>query len=176
LEFELRIIDLHWIDGSSDYPDDLCLHGHVFVRIGEEVLDDGTSDGWTVSAGAYQLLKSAYEDHIADDINDIHLLPCCGDGIWIDETTDKLRICGCISGLDWSVTHEGGAVRLTTGSNTQVILSLEEYRTIVFQFADAIQVFYETCSPKSFFDEVAEQGYHRFWTDWTQWREDVRSD
>ena len=38
--FEIKIIDLHWIDRKEDDGKDLCLHGNVFVRIGDEIIDN----------------------------------------------------------------------------------------------------------------------------------------
>lgn len=34
--FDIKILDLHWIKDVDD-PTDLCAHGHVFVKIGDEV-------------------------------------------------------------------------------------------------------------------------------------------
>ena len=38
--FELKLLDTHWIKETDD-PNDLCAHGHVFVKIGTEVISDG---------------------------------------------------------------------------------------------------------------------------------------
>jgi AmmeMemoRadiSam system protein A len=57
MNFELKIISLHWIIDEPDNITDLCLHGRVFVRIGEKTIDDGT-DTWTVSAGVFVCIKS----------------------------------------------------------------------------------------------------------------------
>jgi len=176
MEFELRIIELHWADGSSDDPDDLCLHGKVFVRIGDEIVDEGiyrhacgTLRYWTVSAGAYRMLESVYSDHAAG--YERHLLTCCGHFMYIDEEADKLFFIDCPYGLDWSVAHEGDTVTLTTEAKTQVTISLADYRDIVFAFADEIKAFYEKCSPKTPPLEDFEQlALERFWTDWERWR------
>jgi len=167
LEFELRIIELHWITGSSDDPDDLCLHGKVFVRIGDEIVDDGKSDDWTVSAGAYRMLESVYSDHIENSGE--QFLPCCGHSMYIG--IDRLLFIDCPSGLDWSITHKGDTVTLTRKAKTQITMPLLDYKDIVFAFADEIKAFYEKCSPKTPPLEDFEQlALERFWTDWERWR------
>ena len=52
--FKIDVNGFRWINGPEDDPQDLCLHGHVTVRIGDTVLED---DG-TVSATALYLLKT----------------------------------------------------------------------------------------------------------------------
>ena len=37
MNFEIEILDLHWID-NEDNPNDLCARGHVFVKFGNEVI------------------------------------------------------------------------------------------------------------------------------------------
>jgi len=173
MEFELRIIDLRWHSGEKDDPDDLCLRGKVFVRIGDEVIDDGVShDGWCVSAGAYRLLESLYGDYKYDSEAYLeHLLPCCGHWVIVDEKTDKLNIIGCINGLDWAITHKDSAVILTTDSNTQVSIPFDEYQKIIYNFADEIKAFYDQCSPKkTFYWDFEEHVYRKFWENWDEMR------
>lgn len=63
--FKIEANNLCWIDSSIDNPDDLCLHGNVIVKIGDEIYRYNA----TVSATALYLLKSLTEDHIIyDDI------------------------------------------------------------------------------------------------------------
>ena len=49
--FKIDVDNFTWITGEADDPEDLCLHGHVTVRIGDTILED---DG-TVSATAVYL-------------------------------------------------------------------------------------------------------------------------
>ncbi|MCI6737350.1 MAG: hypothetical protein MR593_04425 [Intestinibacter sp.] len=39
-KFVIDIVDLYWIDGEKENPEDLCLHGEVNVTIGGETLID----------------------------------------------------------------------------------------------------------------------------------------
>lgn len=52
--FRIDVNDFRWINGPEDDPQDLCLHGHVTVQIGDTVLED---DG-TVSATALYLFPN----------------------------------------------------------------------------------------------------------------------
>lgn len=74
-QFVIEIMDMYWIDGEKDNPEDLCLHGDVFVKIGEEVVADKYS--CTVSSTGLYLLKSLEEDRIPEQSAN-QMLPCCG--------------------------------------------------------------------------------------------------
>jgi hypothetical protein len=50
-QFIIDILDLYWIKGEKDDPDDLCLHGDVYVKIGDEVIADKYS--CTVNGGEH---------------------------------------------------------------------------------------------------------------------------
>ena len=170
MNFELSILDSHWINGAHDDPEDFCLHGKVYVRIGNEVIDDGISNGeWTISAGAYRMLESLYGDHVAG--NGEHLLPCCGHFMVIEEKTDKLAILGCPNGIDWSVLHENDKIKLRTDLGGEVILLFNDYKEMVYSFADTVKSYYNKCSPKvSHIEEFEKNAYQRFWRDWEKWR------
>ena len=167
MNFELKIINLNWINDEPDAPTDLCLHGRVFVRIGEKIIDNGT-ESWTVSAGAYRMLKSLYGNHVAGE--GFNLLPCCGHDIFIYEKTGELVIMGCPNGNDWSVIHENGMVKIKADNDKQIVISLDEYRGIVFRFADEIKDFYDNCSPKTPDPECDIVAYRKFWENWEQMR------
>ena len=52
--FEISADNLCWINGNTDDPEDLCAHGNVKVKIGDESYEYYC----TVSAAALYLLKS----------------------------------------------------------------------------------------------------------------------
>lgn len=60
-KFQIDATKFYWINEEADDPEDLCLHGHVVVSIGDLKLEDDC----TVSATALYLLKSLTEDHMA---------------------------------------------------------------------------------------------------------------
>ena len=160
--FQIDVDELEWIDGKADNPEDLCAHGHVVVRIGEEVFEYFA----TVSASALYLLKSISEDHILGE--EEQMLPCCGFSIYArDEKLDTVDIIGCSNGIDWSVFHRENQVRIVTLSGKETILPLSEYRQIVYQFVDIVEAFYQRCSPKIRpQDKIDRDGYIAFWNEW----------
>ena len=170
--FELRILDLFWLKGLDDC-EDLCLHGHVFVQIGEEVVDDGAKSDWTLSVSAYRMLRTIYENHDANDLKTELLITCCGHSMLVDGKTEQLIIFDCPHGINWSVIHEGGNVCLTTKANTQATIPCATYRDIIFAFADQIERFYQSCAPKTFYDIEDEKAFQKFWTNWKKWRTGV---
>ena len=59
-EFSISANNLCWINGKKDDPEDLCLHGCVKVKIGNEIFEYDA----TVSATALYLLKTITEEYI----------------------------------------------------------------------------------------------------------------
>jgi hypothetical protein len=177
-KFQLEIKKLFWRGEPHEHDRDLCLHGNVFVKIGDTVLDcgldEGVMEGWAVSAGAYRMLKSLYKNHsnhTQDSTN--QLLPCCGHFMCFDEK-GELDIGGCNNGVDWSVVRENGNVTLTAKNkneeHTQVTIPFEEYREIIFKFADEVKAFYDKSEPKFPQDELEIKTYVRFWEDFSKFR------
>lgn len=162
--FMIDLVDLYWIKGEKDNPEDLCLHGNVDVKIGDEVVADNYS--CTVSSTGLYLLKSIEEDHIpGKSLN--QLLPCCGHFIIPDDTKDTVEIYGCPNGIDWSVLHSNESVKLVTQKGNEVSIKLTDYRGIVFDFADKIEAYYKMCKEKVVpTDEIERNGYIKFWREW----------
>jgi len=94
-DFDLKILDLHWIK-DIDQSIDLCAHGHVFVKIGEEVIADKDSLDVTVSSTALYLMRTLKDNYKKDDYAS-QLLPCCGHFFMAEEENDFVNICGCVS-------------------------------------------------------------------------------
>ncbi len=160
-KFLIDATELHWIDGSADNADDLCLHGHAIAYIGNERIEFDA----TVSATALYLLKTLTEEHII--YKDNQMLPCCGHFYIPDEKLENVTICGCNQGIDWSVMHSGRDVILILESGTEIIIPFEEYRQEVYKFADKIENYYKQCSPKNVpCDEFERNGYIAFWNEW----------
>ena len=160
--FHISADNLHWIDGTEDDIDDLCLHGHATARIGNEIFE---FDDATVSATGLYLLKSLTCDHIMG--KEIQMLPCCGHNIYANETMDKVDIWGCDHGIDWTVLHSGRIVELITISGRHTFLPLAIYQNEVWQFADKIEAFYQRCSGKILpSDQTDRDGYLTFWKEW----------
>ncbi len=161
--FEIKATNLHWM-GTLDEPLDLCLHGDAWARIGDESFEFKNA---TVSATAFYLLRSLTQDHVMYQMP-TQLLPCCGHDmrIWKGE----LIICGCPNGIDWSVIHENGQVKLITESQKETVLSLDEYRETVFAFADEIEAFYKNSKEKAFECKEDQETYPIFWEEWRKRR------
>ena len=66
LMFRIEIQKSYWIQGREDDPKDLCLHGDVVVRIGEE---ECSFQDATISGAGLFLLRSLTKDHIVDGID-----------------------------------------------------------------------------------------------------------
>lgn len=160
-KFRIDATDLCWIDKSADNADDLCLHGHAIVCIGNERLEFDA----TVSATALYLLKTLTEEHIIHEDN--QMLPCCGHFYVPDANLENVTIIGCNSGIDWTVRHSDKDVILLLESGAEITIPLDEYRKEVYKFADKMEAYYKRCSPKNVpSDEFTHNGYLAFWNEW----------
>ena len=88
--FQIKIIDLHWINNVDD-PKDLCAHGLVYIRIGDQIISDENSGNWTLSSTALYLLRTIKDNYNPNDFPS-QLVPCCGHFRIIDEKTNKVLI------------------------------------------------------------------------------------
>lgn len=162
--FKIDALNLHWINGKQDDANDLCLHGDVIAKIGTEIFKYDC----TVSATALLLLKTLTEDHIIN--TSTQMLPCCGHFLIANHNLDNVEILGCCNGIDWSVIHEQGKIKIVTETNKTTIVDMYEYEEEVFAFADKIKNFYKKCSPKKIniddIDDFDKNGYIAFWNEW----------
>jgi hypothetical protein len=80
---------------------------------------------------------------------------------------DNVTILGCSNGIDWSIIHDGKTVVLELEDGTKETVGMEEYTTAVFKFADMVEDFYRSCSPKILpKDPFERNGYIAFWNEW----------
>lgn len=172
-EFELRILDLHWVKNEDD-PTDLCAHGHVFVRIGNEVVADKESLDVTVSSTALYLMRTLKDNYKKNDYAS-QLLPCCGHVFMADKEKEFVSIIGCPSGIDWTVIHtDDNKVKHITDNGQVATIEKEAYTKIVLDFVDQVENFYKLSLPKtSPTDDFDRKGYLTFWREWRQLRSEV---
>ena len=171
--FEIEILKIHWIDEDNpDDKEDLCLHGEIFIRIANEVLSDFESGSWTLSAASLFLLRTLKTDYKPNDFENL-LIPCCGHFI-IAEENETVSILGCPNGIDWSIKHiVGNQVKHISNKGSEATITEEEYRMIVFDFADKVEQYYKDnprILPKNEFDL---QAYNNFWKDWKDLRNET---
>lgn len=167
--FEIRILKLHWIkEENPDDKEDLCLHGKLFVKIGNEILSDLESGSWTLSAASLFLLRTLKMDYKLNDFENF-LIPCCGHSIIIEE--NKPLVLGCSLGIEWTIQHtEDGFVKHISQNGSEATITEEEYRKTVFDFVDAVQQFYKDNPRILPNDEFELQGYNAFWKEWEKLR------
>jgi hypothetical protein len=170
--FDIKILDLHWINDIDD-SSDLCAHGHVFVKIGDEVLSDIDSIDITVSATALYLLRTLNDNYKKGDYTS-QLLPCCGHLIISEDNNDFVNIIGCQSGIDWTITHtEDNKIKHLTDNGQEATIDKETYKNIVLKFVDQVENFYKTSLPKTILtDEMERKAYLVFWKEWHQLRKE----
>lgn len=167
---ELRAEGLHWIKGL-DPQEDCCVHGRIFLRIGEHVVSDGNDD-WTVSTAAYNFLRTIFHDH-EPGINKA-LIPCCGSTMLpAGSADDGLYIPNCGNGIDWSVTHFDNVLEHTLPHGVSVRTDLRDWAIAVIEFADEIETFLKTAWPKRIHDEDDQKGFDLFMDNWKKRRADA---
>jgi hypothetical protein len=168
-EFDIKILNLHWMKGVDD-PTDLCAHGNVFVKIGDDVVADINTFEITVSATALYLLRTLKVNYKKGDYAS-QLLPCCGHFIIADDDADFVNICGCPNGIDWTIIHTDDKIKHISNSGQEVTIEKDVYQKIVLEFADQIENFYTTSLPKTIpTDDFDRKGYLTFWKEWRSLR------
>ena len=163
--FDIDVKDMCWITEGDD-PYDLCAHGNMTATIGNEKFEFSG----TVSSTAIYLLKTLTENHLIGEDN--QMMPCCGHFLIANDRLDDVRILGCPNGIDWSVIHENDStIKIITESGKETLVNLDEYRKIVYKFADKVELFYKSCSDKILpADALDRDGYIAFWNEWKRRR------
>jgi hypothetical protein len=161
--------NLHWL--AEDEPEiDLCAHGAVTVQIGGRLLATAEAGSWCVSAASLCLMRTLTANHTDESPVCDHLIPCCGHSMYAQNDGADVAIVGCFNGLDWEVVHAGANVRLRACVGEEEIVTLGEWRRIVFAFADAVADFYAASAPKRATDETDAQGFAAFQAEWNRRR------
>lgn len=170
--FDIKLLDLHWIKDVDD-PTDLCAHGHVFVKIGNEVVAGKESLDVTVSATALYLMRTLKDNYKKHDYAS-QLLPCCGFSIYPNNKENKVDIIGCGSGIDWTIIHtDDNKIKYISDSGQEATIEKEAYKKIVLNFVDQVENFYKTSLPKTIpTDDFDKKGYLTFWKEWRQLRDE----
>ncbi len=166
--FEISLLDIHWLPGG-DEEDDLCAHGQVRVRVGDENIMDieEVPTHWTVSAMALHLLRTLDRDHLPDAKVGEHLIPCCGYQYYYLKGDETVQISDCETGVNYWVKHEAGHVLLETEGGLRQTLPFDAYKSEVLAFVDEVERFYQSSIPKRpITDDYDRLGYEMFWREW----------
>ncbi|MCC1485530.1 hypothetical protein [Winogradskyella immobilis] len=170
-KFKIELLKTNWIS-EEDTQTDLCAHGQMRVKIGNEIVVDQTeNDGWTISATAQLLLRTLERNHTKENPVGDQLIPCCGHFLVFDNDMEEVYIGSCPTGIDWEVTHENGIVTLKTESGTETQVDFENYKSEVLNFVDQVEEFYKNSPEKEIpKDEFDRKGYLQFWKEWNEKR------
>jgi hypothetical protein len=159
---------MHWIESGDPFKD-CCVHGGVYLRLGEINLSDGTDLDWSVSTAAFNLLRTLFEDQPL--IGREALIPHCGHTMWpIATEPDGLYLPNCDIGINWSITHEGNRIFHEFPDGTHVIAGISEWKSAVCKFADEVMDFMHTAWPKVIDDEQDKHGFELFLSLWKKRR------
>ncbi|HMU33494.1 MAG TPA: hypothetical protein PKC89_06490 [Pyrinomonadaceae bacterium] len=168
LDLELKASNLHWLLEGNPHGD-CCVHGGVFLRLGEYVISSGDVE-WTVSTAAFNLLRTVFHDHRVGE-NVESLIPCCGFNMWpIESAPDGLYIPNCSNGIDWDIRHEGRLLMHRISTDKEVCTQLLDWTRSVCDFADEVHNFFYTAWPKNISREEDKKGFELFMSLWNQRR------
>jgi hypothetical protein len=172
--FEIEIITQGWTGSTEEDAEsvDLCSHGDIRLMIGDCLIAPGDGEGdYTISTSALALLRTLESDHSPKRPVAGSLVLHCG----------MLMMLSCPIGIDWSVTHFGGRVRLhdvvrydsvdetqaTRFPGLEVELSEDDYRRQVAAFAEKARGLFEGVD-KVFHDDSDRQEYDEFWREYDE--------
>jgi len=169
-KFKIDILSKKWLFEPSE--NDLCAHGQLKVKIGDEIIvDEKNDDGWTISATAQLLLRTLERSHSKKEPVGDQLIPCCGHFLVYDDDMEEVYVGSCPSGFDWEVKHEDDKVILKTENGIETQIDFVDYKTKILEFVDEVEQFYKD-SPKKEIptDEFDRKGYLQFWKEWHEKR------
>ncbi len=175
--FEIKILRQHWIRDDGLYSEnDLCSHGELFLKIGNEVLSDKASGSWCLSASALFLLRTLKINHVIDDLENF-LVPCCGHFLLIDTSEEPhyLVVMGCPNGIDWNIQHKNNFVELSTEKGEKAVLEFSEYAKMVLDYVNEIENFYGDINQKVFDHEEDKETFQMFWKEWAELKGEICS-
>jgi hypothetical protein len=90
---DLKATSLHWLEKSNPF-EDCCLHGGVYLKLGDSLISDGRDTDWTVSTAALNLFNTLKQNHKVED--ERPLIPHCGHTMWVHEgEPDGLYLGAC---------------------------------------------------------------------------------
>ena len=168
-EVDLKVVEMHWLE-EGDPHDDCCVHGRVYLKLGDRIVSSGDEE-WTLSTAAFRLLATISVSHARNIDN--ALVPCCGFTMWrIESEPDGLYIPNCNSGIDWTINHpESDVVEHVFSDGETLLTNLCEWSTAVSQFSDQVRDFFQTAWPKNFYDDDSRLGFELFMSLWRERRE-----
>nr|WP_294861968.1 hypothetical protein [uncultured Fluviicola sp.] len=169
-DFDIKILRQHWIkDDGNDDKYDLCSHGEIYIRIGDEILSNKETGSWALSATGLYLLRTLENDYQIDQFGS-QFVPCCGHFLIPDENgLNHVVIIGCPTGLDWNIEHLADSVIFRSQKGAEGKLSLEEYKTLVLNLISEIELFYGDPTEKHLPEEQFElDGFNQFWAEWNE--------
>jgi hypothetical protein len=178
--FEIGIVTQGWIDEDTTHAQiDLCSHGQIRLVFDGHTIESGDrGNDYTISTSALALLRTVESDHSPDRPVATRLVLHCG----------MLSLLSCPIGIDWSISHLDGRVRLadvvrydsvdvTEATHFQG-LTLElfepDYRRAVVAFADEARTFFAGAA-KAIEDDGDRAEYAAFWQEYDERLERARS-
>jgi hypothetical protein len=169
-QFEIEITRQCWIrDTPESEGHDLCSHGNLRLIIGGAVILPGDDEReYTISTSALALLRTIESDHVPPSPDGVELILHCG----------MLLMLSCPIGVDWTVRHGDGRVRLsdvvrvdTIGDETpfpdlDAELSEDDYRVHIVAFAQGARDFFDGVEKEIDPDDIDAKLYPAFWEEY----------
>jgi len=175
LNFEVEIVEQGWLKGDAHYDVvayDLCSHGDIRLVIGGEVISAGDrgEQKYGISETALALLRTLEADHSVDaPVAEQLVMHGCG----------TILMTTCPVGIDWSVSHIGGHVRIANVVRRDTVAAPDEvlfpgltaeideagYRRQVIAFADRAKELFAGID-KLLEDDFDRREYEGFWREY----------
>jgi len=165
----LRIIKSKWLN-DIDIQSDYCLHGQVELFINKNKIAIYPQEITLSSTGLFlmRIIKENYE--VAQKWGN-YLFPCCGFTFYKNEETEEVKKNilvinqGCCNGTDLFIKHIGSNLLIKYQDNEEII-SMEEYKKMVFEFVKTVEEKYKKNKKKNIKDRYEKEGYEAFWKEW----------
>jgi len=164
--FEIDILNHHWIDNDPNNESDECSHGQFILSIaGEGILtQEDTIQDWTTSTSVLRLLRTIESDFVQDR----------GPGIIIH--CGMIQMISCPIAIDWVLNHEGNEViikEIKKYPNTRDedavdynglvgIVHIDDYKHEILKVARQVKGFFARSKPRRL-DGADVECNNEFW-------------
>ncbi len=135
--FKIDLLSIEKLEEIKDGSHGFCIYGDILVTIGEEEFSYSCITNTRVT----NLLQTLDEDYVSVQGEKMHPRFCTA--LSPKKKTDPSKPEECAKGMDWTVIHENGMVKLITLRGRVVVIYYLQYKKEIIAFVNKIEGYYK---------------------------------
>ena len=171
----LNLHNPHWMNNVSA-SNDFCVHGEVEFSIDSLSIISPQDGDWTVSSTAIELLRTLEKDQTSLPPRS-QIFPCCGFNFYKHDKFPFIAVCGCPTGIDFTISVHDKSVEITSHTKTKYRVQLDQWKAAVLNFSSQVLEFYDTASEKDYSqtDEETAENHPILMKEWRQRHDELQN-